>query len=241
MAHICIISAIDQEVSPILKRFSAKEIPRLADFPAWRFQAFDADVTLIQSGIGVRKAARAALTAVELQPAAIISAGFCGALSPGIAVGEVFLAEKIYRYSSGSISGVLTTASRVNGSIGNGIRNGTFITTDEIIEKNRIYPLLPDPSAANMLEMESFSVAETCSARGIEFTAIRSVSDTADQDPSQLLRQISDRHHEVRMAKVALFIAIKPTRLSELLLLSKNATIAGRSLAEALEYTLERI
>ena len=241
MVKICIICAIDQEISPIVKRFPAKGIPRLCGFPAWSFQAFGNSVTLIRSGIGIRKAAGAALAAADLQPAAIVSAGFCGSLSPGVAVGEVFLAETLYRYSSGSLSCALTAGSNFTGSIGSGLRKGTFITSDEIIGKDRLYPLLPDPSAMNMLDMESFAVAETCYAHGIDFAAIRSVSDTADQDPSRLFRQVSDYDHNIRMAQVALSLIKKPSILPELLLLSKNAAIAGRSLAKAVEQTLERI
>ena len=104
MANICIICAIEQETTPILQRFPAARVSNLAGLPAWHFQAFGHSVTLIQSGIGGNRAAKAATEAVALAPEIIISAGFCGALTAEVAVGEVLLAEKLYGYSSGSIT-----------------------------------------------------------------------------------------------------------------------------------------
>jgi len=191
--------------------------------------------------MGVNKASKAAYAAAGLNPEIIISAGFCGALSPSISLGEVFLAEKLYSCSSGSITRGTTPDPGLAALIGTGLKRGTFITTDEIIEKSRICSLLPDPAAINLLEMESSAVAEICHTRGIRFSAIRSVSDTADHDPSSLFRRICDSDFNISMAKVALSLVKKPSTLSEFLQLSRSSAIAGKSLSEAVAYTLEHI
>jgi adenosylhomocysteine nucleosidase len=241
MGHICIICAIQLEIRPILKRFPSIGISCSADFPAWRFQAFGKNITLIQSGIGVNKAAKAASAAAALDPEIIISAGFCGALSPSTSLGEVFLAEKLYHCSSGSITRETTPDPGLAALIGTGLRRGTFITTDEIIEKSRVCSLLPDPAAINLLEMESSAVADVCRSQGIRFSAIRSVSDTADHDPCSLFRRICDSDFNISMVKVALSLIKKPATLSEFLQLSRSSAIAGKSLSEAVAYALERI
>lgn len=241
MGHICIICAIQQEIRPILKRFPSTGISCCDGLPAWSFQAFRNTITLIQSGMGVNKASKAASEAAALNPELIISAGFGGALSSSISLGEVFLAEKLYSYSSGSITCETTPDPGLGALIGTGLRRGTFITTDEIIEKNRISSLLPDPAGINLLEMESSAIAAICRSRGIRFSAIRSVSDAADHDPSSLFRRICDNDFNISMAKVALSLIKKPSTLSEFLQLSRNSAIAGKSLSEALAYTLERI
>jgi len=241
MRHICILCAIRQEIRPILQRFPSQGISRDVDLPAWRFQAFAANVTLIQSGMGMVNAAKAATTAAALNPAVIISAGFCGALSAGVAIGDVFLAEKLYRYSSGSIQEGITLDHLLAERIGTRFGRGTFITTAEITAKARLSGLLPDISTANLLEMESSSVAEVCRDRDIEFLAIRSVSDTADQDPGSLLQKICNTEFEISRTKIAFSLLKRPATLSEYILLAKNAAVAGKALSGAVAHTLELI
>lgn len=241
MKHICLICAIQEESRPILGRFPSIRVTSIADFPAWRFEAFGNIVTLIQSGIGINKAARAASAAAALNPQAIICTGFCGALSAEAATGETFLAEKLYSYSSGSITNMVTPDPELAARIGAGVRKATFITTDEIIEKAQIASLLPGPDDINLLDMESISIALVCRNQGIKFAAVRSVSDPADNDPCRLVRQICDKDFNINMARLLLSVIKKPATLPELIHLSKNARIAGRSLARTIEQTLERI
>lgn len=241
MKHICIICAIQEESRPLLRRFPSSRVSTVADSPAWQFEAFGNKVTLIQSGIGVKKAARAASTAAALNPQAIISTGFCGALSAEAATGETFLAEKLYSYSCGSITNMVTPDPELAARIGAGERKATFITTDEIIEKAHLASLLPGPADINLLDMESISIALVCRNQGIKFAAVRCVSDPADDDPCRLFRQICDKEFNISMAKLLLAVIKKPATLPELIHLSKNARIAGRSLATAIELTLERI
>lgn len=241
MKHICIICAIPQEIRPILHRFPAIKVACITDFTAWRFDAFGNKVTLIRSGIGKSKAARAASAAAALNPQTIISAGFCGALSPEAATGETFLAEKLYSYSSGSITSEITPDLELAARIGAGVRKATFITSDEIIDKAHISRLLPDPADVNLLDMESISIAEVCRSHGIKFAAIRSVSDRAEYDPCKLFRRICDNGFNISMVKLTASLIKNPSILLELLQLSKHAGIAGKSLARAIEQALERI
>lgn len=241
MSHICIICAISQEVRPIVNRFQSKRERLNAELPTWRFEAFGHQVTLIQSGIGISKAAKASAAVAALNPEIIISAGFCGALSAGVAVGEVFLADKLYSFSSGTITAGFIPDQQPTALIGTVLKRCTLITTDEVVEKSCIYRLLPDPVAINMLDMESAAVAAACRAKNIKFIAIRSVSDNADQDPGSLFQQICDAEFNVRIALVARSLIKRPSLLSHYLQLYRNTVIAGKTLAESIAYALERI
>jgi adenosylhomocysteine nucleosidase len=241
MGQICIICAIRQETDPILKRFPSTRISCFAGLPAWRFDAFGHSVTLIQSGIGICNAERAATEAAAISPDIIISSGFCGALSSEVVVGEQFLAEELYLYSSGAITAKTTPDQRLTALIGTWLRKGTFITTADIAEKAHLHALLPNPAALYMLEMESSAIAAVCRDRNIRFIAIRSVCDTADQDPGRLLQQICDKEFNVRITKVALSLIKNPSILPEYLQLYRNTAVAGKTLSEGLAYSLERI
>jgi adenosylhomocysteine nucleosidase len=224
-----------------VNRFQSKRDRLITNHPAWNFQTFGHYVTLIQSGMGVSNAERAATHAAALAPEVIISAGFCGALSTEIAVGEVFLADRLYGYSSGSITTGLFPDQELTAQIGTAFRRCTFITADKIVEKARIYSLLPDRAAINMLEMESAAVAAVCRAKNIKFIALRSVTDKADEDPSRLLQQVCDTGFKVRIARVALSLIKRPSLLPEYVQLYRNSAIAGETLSEGLSYTLEHI
>jgi len=241
MANICIICAIKQEAAPLLQRFPSKKIACLAELSAWRFQTAGHSVTLIQSGIGGSKAAKAAAAAVALSPEIVISAGFCGALTAEAAVGELFLAEKLYQYAADRLTAGTDPDHELNVLLGTRLKKATFITTAGIANKTHLYSLLPDPAAAHMLEMESSNVAAVCHANGIRFIAIRSVSDTAEQDPGELFQQICDNECNIRIKKVALALIKKPSLLPEFFQLYQNTSLAGKTLSEALAFTLEDI
>jgi len=241
MANICIICAIKQETAPLLQRFPAKKTACLAGLSAWRFQTGGHSVTLIQSGIGGSNAAKAAAAAVALTPEIIISAGFCGALKGEVAVGELFLAEKLYDYAAGTLTAGTDPDSELNVLLGTRLKKATFITTTGIAKKTHLYALLPDPTAAHMLEMESSNVAAVCRANGIRFIAIRSVSDTAEQDPGDLFQLICDNECNIRINKVALALIKKPSLLPEFFQLYRNTALAGKTLSAALAHALEDI
>ena len=222
-------------------QFPSKKVACFADLPAWRFQAFGHSVTLLQGGTGVFNAEKAAAEAAALAPDIIINAGFCGALTAEVAVGEVLLAEKLYGYSSGLITAEITPDQELAAQVGTGFKRGTFITTAEIVKKAYLYALLPDPAAFNMLDMESSAVAAVCRDKNIRFIAVRSVSDTADHDPGRLFQQICDNEFNVRRAKVALSLIMKPSLLAEYVKLYRNTAHAGKTLSKALASMLERI
>jgi len=240
MGHICILCAIRQETSPILKLFPSSRVTSLAGLPAWQFQAFRHSVTLLQSGTGVINAGKAAIAAAAMSPDLIISAGFCGALTAEVAVGEVFLADHLYAHSSGLITSEITPDGGFAAQICPGLKRGSFITAAEITDKAHLHSLLPEPAAFTMIEMESSAVAAVCRDANIRFIALRSVSDTADHDPGRLFQQICDNQFTVRMTKVALSLIRKPALLAEYVQLYRNTAHAGATLSKAIASTLER-
>jgi adenosylhomocysteine nucleosidase len=241
MSQIIIICAIAQEVRPILKLFRSTRIVSSTDTCGWHFKAFGNDITLLQSGMGGTNAARAATAAAALGAEVIISAGFCGALSYGVDIGEVFLAEKLFNYSSNLLSPATIPDQELGSLIAKWIKKGNFITTAEIVEKTHVFSLLPEQEAVNLLDMESAVIAEVCHNYGIRFAAIRSVSDSANQDPARVFRHISDNDFNISLKKVTLTLLKKQSTLKELLQLRRNSVNAGKTLSVAIANTLEHI
>ncbi len=247
MSRICIICAIPQESGPILRLFPGAKRTVIADLPVWKLESDSKSIFLLLSGIGFKKAGRAALLALDLiQPDIIINAGFCGALFPGLETGDIVAAESIYHYSSTtsaiekSCDCELLETARLSGQPL--IRTGIFISTEEIVDKKLLINHLKDfPDQPVVLEMESWSILNVCTERGTRFAAIRAVSDTAEIDPAGLFRDICDNSFTISFKKISLLLLKNPFILLQLLQLAKSAKAAGRSLAEALHFSLEQM
>jgi len=247
MSKTCIICAIHQESSPILKGFTRARKSLVAGIPAWEIKSDGESIHLLQSGIGLDKAARTAQTAADLlRPDLIVSAGFCGALFPGLETGDIIAAEKLYRYSSGILTrypvsdSALPEIPILNGH--SGIRRGIFISSEDIVDKLLLISHIKHlATPSTVLEMESWSISNVCRERGIKFLAIRAVSDSAESDPAELFRNICDNDFNIKFTKLSQLLLRKPLVFVQLFQLAKNSRIAGRRLADAVHSTLEQM
>jgi adenosylhomocysteine nucleosidase len=246
MERVCIICAIHQESGPILRSFPRAKKSLVAEIPAWEItMACGGSIHLLQSGIGFNKAARAARIAADfLKPDLVVSAGFCGALFPGLETGDIIAAETLFRYTLEAIGpdDTITCSHPPVLDACPEIRPGTFISTENIVDK---FPLIAHikhlATSETVIEMESWSIAEICRERGIKFFAIRAVSDPAENDPAELFRNICDNDLNISPVKLTLYILRKPLTIIHLVQLAINARIAGRRLADAVHYTLRQI
>ena len=95
--RILIMAALPLEVRPFLRRVKAKARRDLG-LPAWEWEAGSAVVAL--SGMGEAAARRAGETLVgRCRPELLVSLGFGGALTPGLAAGDLVLGETFWRYN----------------------------------------------------------------------------------------------------------------------------------------------
>ncbi len=246
MTTIGLVCAIPQESRPIAKRFPGASKLRLAGFPAWTFQAGNNPVTLIESGMGPAQAAAATAALIEsARPDLVLNAGFCGALAPGLSVGDLVLARQQYSWSSGSLSPAPQPDSRLAGimlqTLGSACHPGSFVSTATFAGKSDICPFIPYTVSNPVLEMESVAVIRTCHEAQIPVAALRAVSDASDEDPSALVTRLFNRDFTLNRGRTAITLLGNPGMLPQLLRLAANARRAGTALADALAPTLEKL
>jgi adenosylhomocysteine nucleosidase len=181
-----------------------------------------------------------------LKPDLVVSAGFCGALFPELETGDLIVAEKLYHYSSGIISEDATFAPVLPEPLQQAgkpaIRQGIFISTENIVDKFLLISHIKHlATPSTVLEMESWSISEVCRERGINFAAIRAVSDPAENDPAELFRNICDNEFNISPARLSLYLLRNPSTMIQLIQLANNAKIAGHRLADAVQLTLRQI
>ncbi len=125
------------------------------------------------------------------------------------------------------------------GALDPALKVGDIVVSPRIQTANRIVGTPTEKAAlraafgADAVDMESAAVEEMCRARGVEFAAIRAVSDTAGQAISPtLLNLLSGGAVSVPRALVAL--ARRPMLLGEFVRLGRDTARAARALSRYL-------
>jgi adenosylhomocysteine nucleosidase len=159
-------------------------------------------------------------------PRYIIAAGFCGALLPTLRVGDIVIAREVVDVAGHTWPTHCTSTLQDK-------QCGRILTANGLIANAAEKRRLGEFHKADAVDMESAAVAEVCSARGVPFLAVRSVSDTVDTELSpELVRLLSGSNVSAWKAFGALLR--KPALIGEFRRLARDTRLAARNLAEAL-------
>jgi hypothetical protein len=151
---------------------------------------------------------------------AVISAGLCGALSPGLHVGDIVVAsavngepvecpKSVGRFTRGAVASIDRVAQ----------------TAAEKAELAR--------SGAIAVEMEAAAVLQRARRWGLPFYCIRAVSDTSDESFELDLNAARDISGRFRVGRILTQAACRPlSGVPELLRLRRNSETACRALGE---------
>jgi adenosylhomocysteine nucleosidase len=196
------------------------------------------NVLLLETGVGAAAMERALawllsgprLDDVPYRPTLIVSAGFSGALTSGLHVGDLIVAEDVCdddgtcRPATWPITAVSYPRSRLLT-----IRN--IVASPE--EKRR----LGERSGAVAVDMETAIVANLCSKAGVPFGCLRAISDDADTFLSESLLAVL-QGGRVRPARLLAAVLQRPSLIAELMRLGAHTRKAARRLAVGLEELL---
>jgi adenosylhomocysteine nucleosidase len=239
--HIAIITAMPEETRAVLKVVESPEPHNMRGLKAFHCRTPQHDLLLVESGMGFKNATAAAETLLgEPRPDLVISAGFCGALSPELRVGDVAVSTGLCIVAGGVVQQVsveVAAAARNfvvrQSAAGARVFASLFAGTPSIMAKRELAPLLPPGAPCPVVEMESAAIAIVAVENGIPFMGIRTVSDPADEELGFSLEEFTDRHLRVRPHRVALTILRKPWIIPQLMRLARNSRIAADSLSQS--------
>ena len=157
---------------------------------------------------------------------AVISTGFCGALDPELAVGDIVEATSVLdvdtsrQYASRTVS---TNARRVCGVV---LSSDRVAVTVE--EKSKLRTKVKGAAA---IEMEAAAIAPWATARSIPFYCLRAVSDCAGDELPLDMNGMRDREGRFDRLKIAGNALMKPwTRIPGLLKLDRDCRVAEEKL-----------
>jgi adenosylhomocysteine nucleosidase len=162
------------------------------------------------------------------RPELIVSAGFSGALQPGIPIGTLVLGEN---FTDRDLAR--------NFPIPDGFRVGRVVTADEILETSAQKMELGSQSGALAVDLESEYLHAVCSRNGVPMVSIRCITDRMEQDlpvPGHVFMDVETGRSDP--GAIFRYLFRHPSAAPEFARLVRNARIAQRSLADGLNEIL---
>ncbi len=218
---IGIVSAMEREVGPLLKGWQRSTLrDRSRVYGVWR----SGSATYICSGIGREPglAAARALVAGE-RPDILISAGFAGALTRNLTVGETITPGTV-------IDG--QTDEQFATQCGSGVLISAPIIADESAKTK-----LAEQYGADAVDMEGASVARVAQEHGIPFCAVKSISDELGF-PMPPFNAYVMADGRLAIERFAAHVAVRPSYWPSLMQMARNSKKAALELSTALEHLI---
>ncbi len=248
---IGLIAAMPEEIKPLLKKIGRFSKDRYAGFNLYRFSLGSRQFCLIESGMGARRAAAATRALIQTcSPDRIVSFGFAGAVTGGLTVGDVVIANRILDYENeggstheGSADGAepALTQPQLPDTGRYRAASAAFITAQHILNKHEVADGLPSGSGEYVLDMETAAVVAEAREAGLSAMAIRAISDAADEELGFSIDEFTDETMTVRPWRVMTTIARKPWIIPQMIRLAGNVKRAGDTLSDALLDILEDV
>ena len=188
-------------------------------------ELFDLPNALVAvGGIGEKFARRAAEIAIGTHtPDRLISAGVAGAISPKLKVGDVGEFVKLWMLQQEPDIRLQRRKLGACDIVGGG----------DASEKQE----LRTKYGAEVVDMEGAAVAQVAKKHGLEFAAIKSISDDASFDMPPLGRFI-DENGRFATPKFLIYVALHPRWWATLGKIKKNNELATKNLGSELEHLL---
>lgn len=215
--RVAVVAAMRRELEPLLRGIR----PQRAD--GIDFFELEAAVVAV-GGIG-RLAAWSAAKAVvgKYRPMVLISAGIAGGLTAMLKVGDVVRGREVVdadsgaRFTANGGESVLVTVSSVSGPA----------------EKR----ILADRYQADVVDMESAAVAAVAREHGLEFSALKAISDELEfvMPPMAQFVAVDGTFETTRFAA---YVAIRPQWWSAVRQLARNSKVASVNLSHALQHLI---
>ena len=224
MPEIGIVAAMEREVAPLVRNWKVRTLCQ-SGRQSRKYRLFEnvfenGEVALICGGVGFEAARRATEVLIqEAKPTRVISVGFAGALSASLRVGDVVVPRTVINSADGSRTEV-------------GSGDGALVSA-AAVAGNHQKARLANAYGAIAVDMEAAAVAQGALARGVEFAAIKAISDTADFE-MPALDQFVTSDGRFQTAKFASYMALHPGLWRSTIVMARNSSRASRALSDAI-------
>lgn len=248
---LALFAAFPQELKYIIRNLGIKEESGRGSFTiALADLSPSSEVVLVESGMGIHNAEAAFSHVVDqYEPDFILSVGFGGALYDGASIGDLVWASKVFlipgpeegnpvpppdrweQFSAGAEAREmgLQLSRRV------GMSEGSILTLTDWVEKPKLIKFVPAELPFPVSDMETYFFAKLSAEKGLPFLAVRSITDSADEEiPRELLR-VTDEAGNYKLPRALGIVLSNPQLIADIVRLGKNSHIAARNLWHLVE------
>jgi adenosylhomocysteine nucleosidase len=219
--NIAIIAALPREIAALVKGWQHCE----AAHNVFLWTCGNAVVAC--AGMGATRAALACEAARKAAPiATLISAGLAGACDPALRVGDAVRGSVVIDAKTGE----RFAAERS--------QQSSVIVTGGAIASVREKQRLREAYDAAAVDMEAATVARIAGAHGLQFRAIKAISDEAEFAMDGLQR-FATPDGQFREVAFAAYVAIRPQTWGQAITLGRNSSRAIRALNDALRAEID--
>lgn len=217
--RVAVVAAMRRELEPLLTRVRGQQRNGVEFFEL-------ENAVVAVGGIGRNAARKAAEAAIAMyQPTAVVSAGIAGALTTSLKVGDVVHAREVVdadtgaRFAAGEGDVIVVTTASVSGPS----------------EKRTI----AERWRAEVVDMEAAAVAAVAREQGIEFAAVKAISDELDFVIPPVGEFVGP-NGKFRTLRFAMYLAIRPKWWGAVRQLNANSRIAALNLSGAVIHLIDQ-
>jgi adenosylhomocysteine nucleosidase len=179
-------------------------------------------VLLVANGPGPKLAAQAVDAVREhAMVDGLVSIGFCGALAPGLAPCDIFVATEVMG------AGAVSRPAGAN----RPYKSGKLVSIDRVVstiaEKTELRK-----TGADAVEMEAAAVSERADHWNVPFYVIRVVTDAADESLPLDFNRVRDAQGRFDRAKIIVAVLRRPKTFPALLQLNRRCKAAAQILGD---------
>ncbi|MBF6567322.1 MAG: hypothetical protein IVW54_00430 [Candidatus Binataceae bacterium] len=244
---ILLFYAFGMELRPFKRRLDQRRRLNLDGLKGFRSRFGKLELAAIATGIGPQRAGEAARRTFKAisNPELVIIAGVAGALSPGLAIGDLVVADRLItadaddglahhiveidRERVEELGAILIEA-------GMAISTGGIFTSPQVLASGADKRAVREASGAIAVDMESAAIALEAAKLGFPIVCLRSVMDAADED--LVAAGFTSADGQVNALKTMRTLTSTPAAVLRLPRMMYNLSIASRALADALEAVL---
>jgi len=224
---IAVTFALPAESQEFLRFLGSKSQIDRNNIPIIRGKIDDRQIEILHTGVG-EKVCRQRLGKFlqDQQFDCLISAGFAGALTNDLRIGDLLLAKNFSTVDLGERWSSLSSLP---------IHFADILTVPALIESGEERVKLALASGAGAVDMETEFIARACAVHGIPVLSLRVISDTPKElfpAPTNVLFDIE--RQQTQMLKLATYFFAHPHRVPRLVQFARRIARARKVLADAL-------
>jgi len=204
---IGIISATKDELSLLLKNISEQELISTSSGEIVKGNLLQTPLLIAISGVGIKRARNCTRNLIQqFNPEFIVSAGFAGALNPKLNVGDLVVADWV---TSLKLNKTIRLANKLP-YIATNYTSGGLLTENSFINSREKKLDLFIESSANIVDMETWGIAETAMEKNVNLISVKAVSDTTSSVLPRM-EKIYDHDSNIDYKKSANYFKSNPS------------------------------